>query len=129
MRRLLVRGVLLAALSIALLAGAAPSAMAQAGRIVGTVRDDRGQPIKGATVTADNPDASPSSFTATSDDKGRFGMIGLKSGAWTLIASAPGYTAQSSEMNVRQSAASNAPAVFVLKKVQAPPSALGSVAV
>ena len=42
-------------------------------------RQGRGrQPIKGATVTAENPDASPSSFTATTDDKGRFSIIGLQ---------------------------------------------------
>ena len=58
----------------------AASAAAQTGRVGGVVKDEAGQPIKGATVTAENPGASPSSFTATTDDKGRFSIIGLKTG-------------------------------------------------
>src|SRR5207245_764917 len=82
----LTRGVLAAVLVAAL----AASAAAQTGRVGGTVKDESGQPIKGATITADNPNASPSSFTATTDDKGRFSMIGLRSGQWAFSARAPG---------------------------------------
>ena len=70
-------GVLLAALFVVALAS---SAAAQTGRVGGVVKDEAGNPIKGATVTAENPAASPSSFTATTDDKGRFSIIGLKRG-------------------------------------------------
>ena len=77
-----------AALVVVLL-GALP-AMAQTGRIGGLVRDDKGQPLKGATVVAENPSASPPSFSATTDDKGRFSIIGLRAGNWKLTASAPG---------------------------------------
>ena len=125
MRRLFLYRSALAAFLVVVAAG---GAWAQSGRAVGTVRDERGQPIKGATVTADNPDASPSSLTATTDDKGRFGMIGLKSGSWTFIASSPGYTGQSGDLVIRQSQTTTAPIVFTLKKVVAPPSALGSLA-
>ena len=54
------------------------------------MKDEAGQPVKGATITAENPEASPSSFTATTDDKGRFSIIGLKRGNWTFTAQAPG---------------------------------------
>src|SRR5712691_6338052 len=39
----------------------AVDAAAQIGRVGGTVKDDTGQPIKGATVIAENPTASPTS--------------------------------------------------------------------
>ena len=77
-KRLYLSSFLLAALLVAALAG---SAAAQTGRVGGVVKDEAGNPIKGATVTAENPSASPSSFTATTDDKGRFSIIGLKSGS------------------------------------------------
>ena len=79
------------ALGVALVVSALPAA-AQTGRVGGTVKDQAGQPIKGATVVAENPNASPSSFTATTDDRGRFSIIGLRSGNWKITASAPGFT-------------------------------------
>ena len=74
-----------------LLVACAGYAAAQTGRVGGVVKDEMGQPIKGATITAENPSASPSSFTATTDDKGRFSIIGLRTGQWTFTAQAPGY--------------------------------------
>ena len=56
---------LAAVLSIAL----AASAAAQIGRVTGLVKDDHGDPVKGATIIAENPDASPTSFTASTDEK------------------------------------------------------------
>ena len=76
------------ALGVALVVSALPAA-AQTGRVGGTVKDQAGQPIKGATVVAENPNASPPSFTATTDDRGRFSIIGLRSGNWKITASAP----------------------------------------
>ena len=115
------------ALAAVLIAALAGTAAAQIGRIVGTVRDERGQPIKGATVAAENPDASPKSLTATTDDKGRFAMIGLRSGFWTLVARAPGFETESGRLQVR---AAGAPALtFTLQKERLPPpSAIGGLA-
>ncbi len=42
------------ALGVALVVSALPAA-AQTGRVGGTVKDQQGQPIKGATVVAENP--------------------------------------------------------------------------
>jgi hypothetical protein len=69
--------ILFSATIVALVLSALP-AMAQTGRIGGTIKDTNGQPIKGATVVAENPASAPSSFTATTDDRGRYSMIGLK---------------------------------------------------
>jgi len=104
------------------------SAGAQTGRVVGIVKDETGQPIKGATLSLENPDASPRNFTATSDDHGRFAVIGLKAGEWSLVAQAPGFQPEVARLQVRATTPS-APALTLRRAPQAPPSALGSVGV
>lgn len=98
---------------VALLVCALP-ALAQTGRVGGTVKDDKGQPIKGATVLAENPSSSPSSFTATTDDRGRFSIIGLRSGTWKVTASAPGFQASSGQVPIRTIGTPNPPLEFTL---------------
>jgi TolA-binding protein len=118
-----------AALAALIASTLAATAYAQTGRVGGTVKDESGQPIKGATVTAENPNASPNSFTATTDDKGRFSIIGLRSGGWTFTAQAPGFAPESGRMNVQTIGAPNPPLGFTLKKgATAPASALGGMA-
>ena len=120
-------GIALAAIALLAFAG---SAAAQTGRVGGTVKDAEGQPIKGATITAENPNASPSSFTATTDDKGRFSIIGLRTGRWTFTAQAPGFAPESGALAVQTIGAPNPPLTFTLKKggSPAPASALGNLA-
>src|SRR5437899_10187377 len=121
-----IRGVLVA-VCLAALAG---SAIAQTGRVGGIVKDEPGQPIKGATITAENPNASPNSFTATTDDKGRFSIIGLKSGQWAFTAQAPSFGPESGKLNVSTIGAPNPPLTFTLRKGGAagPASALAGLA-
>jgi Tfp pilus assembly protein PilF len=97
-------------------AGLAASVAAQTGRVGGQVKDEQGNPVKGATVQAENPSASPSSFTATTDDKGRFSIIGLRSGMWTITAQAPGFAPESGKMEVKTIGTPNPPVTFTLKK-------------
>jgi Flp pilus assembly protein TadD len=111
-----------------LLLALAGNASAQVGRVTGTVKDERGDPIRGATIIAENPDASPSSFTASTDDKGRFAIIGLRSGLWSFRSGAPGYSTDAGELNVRSLPGVTPPVAFRLQKLAVPPSALGSVA-
>jgi hypothetical protein len=108
----------LAALLVLALAGAASAQ----GRVGGVVRDEKGQPIKGATVVADNPNIAQS-FTATTDDRGRFTMIGLRGGQWTFIAHAPGFAAAGGQMAVRLGAP-NSPMTFTLRRTG--PDAFGA---
>ncbi len=89
----------------AFVAGLAGGASAQSGRAMGTVKDQAGKAIKGATVRAVNPDASPSQFASATDDKGRWAMIGLRSGSWRFIVEAPGYLTVESNIPVRVAAA------------------------
>jgi Flp pilus assembly protein TadD len=92
----------------------ASDALAQAGRVGGIVKDDKGEAIKGATVTMDNQSIG-SSFTATTDDKGRFSIIGLRAGQWRFIAQAPGFGAEGGEMAVR-SGSPNPPIAFTMHR-------------
>ena len=114
-------------LAVLLTAAAAQSVSAQIGRVGGVVKDERGEPIRGAVVIAENPDVKPDSLTTTTDDKGRFAMIGLRSGTWLLTAYAPGFIGQTGDVIVRQGPGVR-PVAFSLRKLVAPPSVLGSVA-
>ncbi len=116
------KNVLKAAVLVAAFVMSALPASAQVGRVGGTIKDQQGQPIKGATVTAENPSASPSSFTATTDDKGRFSIIGLKAGPWKITASAPGFQASSGQVPVRTVGAPMPPVDFVLAPGAAGPT-------
>jgi len=109
--------IVLAALSLA-----APAA-AQTGRASGLVRDQNGKPVRSAIVRADNPIAYPPKVTSTSDDKGRWAMIGLGSGEWRFTVEAPGYVAQSASVMVRS--AGTPPLTFTLPRDPGPiPGAL-----
>jgi tetratricopeptide (TPR) repeat protein len=115
------------ALVAALIVSALPAA-AQTGRVGGTIKDDKGEPIKGATVTAENPQSSPSSFTTTTDDRGRFSIIGLRSGTWKITASAPGFTPGGGNVPIRTIGAPNPPVDIVLAPgAGAPTGALAGV--
>lgn len=94
--------------------GVAHEAAAQYGRVAGVVKDENNQPVKGATVTAEHPDTSQT-FTATTDDKGRFLMIGLRSAVWRFVAQAPGFAPEGGPLPIRQGAP-NPPLSFTLKR-------------
>lgn len=115
------------ALVAALIVSALPAA-AQTGRVGGTIKDDKGQPIKGATVIAENPQSSPSSFTTTTDDRGRFSIIGMRSGTWKITASAPGFAPSGGNVPIRTIGAPNPPVDIVLAPgAGAPTGALAGV--
>lgn len=98
-------------------------ATAQSARAIGSVRDTDGKPIKGATIRASNPDAIPSQVVSTSDDKGRWAMIGLRSGNWTFVVEAPGFVKAEAPAAVRVAAAP--PMTFTLARDPGPiPGAL-----
>lgn len=108
--------------ALAVLCVAAP-ASAQAARAAGTVRDISGRPLKGATVRAMNPDAYPPELAAVSDDKGRWAMIGLRSGTWAFRVEADGFTPVQASAQVR--VAGTPPMAFVLARDPGPiPDAL-----
>jgi tetratricopeptide (TPR) repeat protein len=90
-------------------------AAAQNGRVGGFVRDDNGGPIKGAVVSAENQNTGASGFTAATDERGRFMMIGLQAGPWRFVAFAPGYAMDRRDLQVRFTS-TNPPLSFTLRK-------------
>ena len=107
----------------ALVLGLADGAAAQSARAMGSVKDLTGKAIKGATVRAVNPDASPSQFASATDDRGRWAMIGLRTGSWRFIVEAPGYFTVETNLPVR--VAASPPLTFTLARDPGPiPNAL-----
>ena len=88
------------ALLASLLLAAAQFASAQVGRVAGSVSDETGKPIRGVTITAENRDHSPSTITATSNDRGQFSVLGLKRGTWLFTIQAPGYETARTALDV-----------------------------
>ena len=77
----------MAALWIGVTAGAAE---AQLGRIRGSVRDRSGESVSRALVKAERSE-NQRSVTTTTDDGGRFAIIGLQGGTWIFTIEAPGF--------------------------------------
>jgi hypothetical protein len=112
----------LALVTVIVICFAAP-ALAQTARASGTVKDTAGKAMKGATVRATNKDAYPSQITSTTDDKGRWAMIGLRTGTWTFVVESPGFAKQEAQWPVR--VAGTVPMHFVLARDLGPlPGAL-----
>jgi tetratricopeptide (TPR) repeat protein len=81
--------------------GFAATAAAQ-GRVMGVVQDTNGRPIKGATIRALNPETSSREWTAATDDRGRFVLLGLRiSQNWKFVAEAPGFFSSEGTAQVR----------------------------
>jgi tetratricopeptide (TPR) repeat protein len=81
--------------------GFAATAAAQ-GRVMGVVQDANGRGIKGATIRAVNADMSSREWTAATDDRGRFVLLGLRIGPnWKFIAEAPGFFPSEGTAQVR----------------------------
>jgi hypothetical protein len=111
------------ALAIVIAMCLAVPAFAQTARATGTVKDTSGKPMKGATVRATNKDAYPPQIASSTDDKGRWAMIGLRTGTWTFVVEAPGYARLEAQWPVR--VAGTAPMHFVLARELGPiPGAL-----
>ena len=66
-------------------------AQEQTGEIIGTVTDQEGVPLPGVTVEADSP-ALVGTATAITDEMGRFRLVQLPPGVYTLKFSLPGFT-------------------------------------
>lgn len=103
--------------------GFAAQATAQ-GRIMGIVQDANRRPVKGAIIRAINEDAAPREWTSTTDDKGRFVLLGLRLGPdWKFTAEAPGFLPAETVAVVRS--AFGSPLTFTMRRDPGPlPGAL-----
>ena len=96
----------------------ASTALAQGGMLRGTVMSDNGDTLEGATVILENPDANPPRHEQQTDARGRFVVLGLNSGEWTLTAEAEGFHTQLFTVQLRQG--ENAPATVTLERIEHP---------
>jgi tetratricopeptide (TPR) repeat protein len=112
----------LAGLAAAVLAGllSAHEAAAQVIRVAGTIADEGGRPVRGATIAAENPDQTPPRLTTTSNGKGQFGFIGVRRGVWTFIVEAPGF--ETLRFRHQVSAGRQEPLAARLSRSPAPPA-------
>jgi Tfp pilus assembly protein PilF len=104
----------------------ASRASAQLARIAGTVVDDAGKAIKAATVTAESENLGQT-FTASTDEKGRFTMIGLRTGRWRMMAAAPGYLPEAGTVTLRSGNNANPPITIAIRRNSTGMGPLGSV--
>lgn len=85
----------------------------------GIVQDDEGNLFEGATVIMANPNARPPRVETTTDDSGRFSMIGLNSGNWVLTVEADGYHPhENPTLQIRQGG--NPPFNVALERIKHP---------
>lgn len=93
--------------------------------VVGSVKDVNGEPVKDASVLAENPSAVPSTFAATTDDKGQYSLAGIKPGVWRLTVSARGFASASRDIAIGSSGSALSPLDFRLTPRTAPPAGRG----
>ncbi len=79
---------------------AARAADAQPGGVRGVVKDQSGHPVKGATIAIEN-DARMARFATTTDNKGRFIVLGMGTGDWIFSVEAPGFETVRARASVR----------------------------
>ena len=90
-------------------------ALAQGWRLTGVVTDENGNPMPGVLVKAENPDIRSTS-ERTTDDRGRYAILGLQNGLWTFTAEFEGY--HPDEVPVRLRSGNNPPVDFTLTRIR-----------
>jgi tetratricopeptide (TPR) repeat protein len=95
-------------------------------RIAGSVSDVDGKPVRAATITMVNRD-NGNSVTTTSDDRGRFVMLGLRPGVWSFVIAAPGYASIKGDGSLRAGVDVNPPIDAILRSGSSPLGTLGNV--
>jgi tetratricopeptide (TPR) repeat protein len=115
---------LLPAVALAVSLGGPRAASAQdwkgSGRIEGVVTDESGNPIVGATITAELPERGGST-TFKSDKKGRWVLGGVVAGAWNFDFAAEGYVTKKITIPLPAESARLKPVSVPLVKSGPPP--------
>jgi len=86
------------------------------GRVAGTVKDQEGNPVGGATVVAE-PQGGGNKLEAASNAKGEWGLLGFRNGRYTFTVSADGFQPETATAMVQQ-LQRNPRMDIVLQKVQ-----------
>jgi tetratricopeptide (TPR) repeat protein len=102
-------------------------ALAQRGRLAGTVSDEQGNPVVGAEVKFDNTRAETKydHKVEKTNDNGRFVFTGLRSGTWVLAVTAPGFAPYSDSVRV-SSVSRNEDVTITLIRLEETPPAVGA---
>jgi tetratricopeptide (TPR) repeat protein len=100
------------------------AALAQLAMVTGAVKDEAGRPVAGATVVARNPEGSPDTLTAKSDNRGRFAFVGLRGGVWTFLAGARGFEVTQVQIRVSGLRFTMLPELRLQRTPPPPPGAL-----
>lgn len=111
----------LTAIAVAMLGFALPliTIGAAGGRIEGRVTDPRGAIVVGAAVTVTDPETNQT-FTAATDQQGRFKIEGVPAGTYTLTVSAQGFSeAQRANVKVEEGAVATADFTLEIAPVEA----------
>src|SRR5438876_530712 len=88
------------------------------GRIEGKVTDPKGAVVSGAHVTVTDP-VSKQTFSAVTDDQGRYKVEGLKAGTYTVTISAKGFTnARREDVKVAEAAVATFDAALEIAAVE-----------
>jgi Flp pilus assembly protein TadD len=94
--------------------------IAQSGLMTGIVYDDRGEPLRGATMRAENPAAYPRTLTTTSDQRGRISLVGLRSGQWHFTVEYPGFQPTTFSMPITAASSTRAPRPVIIRMQRIP---------
>ena len=68
-----------------------PSSASAQASITGVVKDASGAVLPGVTVEASSPDLIEKARTATTDDGGRYRIVDLRTGTYTVTFTLPGF--------------------------------------
>ena len=90
----------LSTLAVALVVALVSPAFGQGNAVKGVVKDDKGQPVDGATVTITMTDTGRK-FQTRSNRRGEFIQIGLASGGYTIVAEKDKLTSATQKATVR----------------------------
>jgi tetratricopeptide (TPR) repeat protein len=97
-------------------------AVAQSGIVKGTVKDSKGQPVDGATISIDFTGGMTRHVELKTNKKGEFVQVGLQSGTYKVTAEKEGVGAQVLETRVQLGSFANLDFVLGLAGSAAPPS-------
>ena len=109
------RFLLLACLSLAFI-GISEALQMGTGRVTGIVTDLEGNPIPGAHVVA-TTEGSGHAIEATTDEDGKFAMMGFRGGGWTFTVTAEGHLTQADTLPIK-GISKNAPITIALDKMR-----------
>ena len=89
----------LIAVSVASMLALSTWAQTGTGRVTGTVRDTQGNPIIGARISVE---VQSRTLDDTTDDEGRWGILGFRNGSYTFTAEAEGFAPYTWNAPVKQ---------------------------